>query len=147
MMTLWGELVMVVLIASVMNVGLEMVRAIVWERQSLQDGVRAEIGALWGSKQQVPGPFLSVPYGVAGGTPWHRTRNRRRGCLLVFPTNWELVLNLTLTSGAEAYLKPSCTPRSCTSRASLIRQLRSQLTKRWARRDKRACCCGTERPC
>jgi inner membrane protein len=41
-----------------------LVYALVWERESRAQAVRAEIGQLWGPEQQILGPFLVVPYTV-----------------------------------------------------------------------------------
>src|SRR5215813_1659435 len=41
-----------------------MVSGLIWERESRAQGVRREVGQLWGPQQQILGPFLVVPYTV-----------------------------------------------------------------------------------
>jgi hypothetical protein len=45
-------------------VPLLLVCALVWERETRAQAVRAEVGQLWGPEQQLIGPFLIVPYTV-----------------------------------------------------------------------------------
>jgi inner membrane protein len=48
----------------VLAIPLTLVYALVWERESRAQGVRREVGQLWGPEQRMLGPFLVVPYTV-----------------------------------------------------------------------------------
>jgi len=41
-----------------------LVYGLIWERESRAQGVRGEVGRLWGPEQRILGPFLVVPYTV-----------------------------------------------------------------------------------
>ena len=45
-------------------VPLFLVYGLIWERETRAQGVRREVGQLWGPEQRILGPFLVVPYTV-----------------------------------------------------------------------------------
>jgi inner membrane protein len=58
------KFVLILLVIIVLIVPLLLVYGLIWERESRAQGVRREVGQLWGPQQQILGPFLVVPYTV-----------------------------------------------------------------------------------
>jgi inner membrane protein len=58
------KFVLILLLIIVLIIPLFLVYALVSERESRAQGVRREVGQLWGPQQQMLGPFLVVPYTV-----------------------------------------------------------------------------------
>jgi len=58
------KFVLILLLIIVLIVPLFLVYGLIWERESRAQGVRREVGQLWGPQQQILGPFLVVPYTV-----------------------------------------------------------------------------------
>src|SRR5262245_26773535 len=58
------KFVLILLLIIVLLVPLFLVYGLIWERESRAQGVRREVGQLWGPQQQILGPFLVVPYTV-----------------------------------------------------------------------------------
>src|SRR5215467_14507127 len=58
------KVVLILLLIIVLIVPLFLVYGLIWERESRAQGVRREVGQLWGPQQQILGPFLVVPYTV-----------------------------------------------------------------------------------
>src|SRR5262245_58927431 len=58
------KFVLILVLIIVLIVPLLMVSGLIGERESRAQGVRREVGQLWGPEQQILGPFLVVPYTV-----------------------------------------------------------------------------------
>src|SRR5262244_1083055 len=58
------KFVLILLLIIVLIVPLILVYGLISERESRAQGVRSEVGQLWGPQQQMLGPFLVVPYTV-----------------------------------------------------------------------------------
>jgi|SRR5262249_24035289 len=58
------KFVLILLLIIVLIVPLFLVYGLISERESRAQGVRREVGQLWGPQQQILGPFLVVPYTV-----------------------------------------------------------------------------------
>src|SRR5215470_13002707 len=58
------KFVLILLLIIVLVVPLLLVYGLIRERESRAQGVRREVGQLWGPQQQILGPFLVVPYTV-----------------------------------------------------------------------------------
>jgi inner membrane protein len=58
------KFVLILVLIILLLVPLLLVYALIWERESRAQGVRREVGQLWGPEQRILGPFLVVPYTV-----------------------------------------------------------------------------------
>src|SRR5262245_60540055 len=58
------KLVLILVLIVLLLVPLLLVYGLIWERESRAQGVRREVGQLWGPEQRILGPFLVVPYTV-----------------------------------------------------------------------------------
>jgi len=58
------KLILILLLVIVLIVPLFLVHGLISERESRAQGVRREVGQLWGPQQQMLGPFLVIPYTV-----------------------------------------------------------------------------------
>ena len=58
------KFVLILLLIIVLVIPLILVYGLISERESRAQGVRREVGQLWGPQQQILGPFLVVPYTV-----------------------------------------------------------------------------------
>ena len=58
------KFVLILVLIVLLLVPLLLVYGLIWERESRAQGVRREVGQLWGPEQRILGPFLVVPYTV-----------------------------------------------------------------------------------
>jgi inner membrane protein len=58
------KVLLILLLIVLLLIPLLLVYGLIWERESRAQGVRAEVGRLWGPEQRLLGPFLVVPYTV-----------------------------------------------------------------------------------
>jgi len=58
------KFLLILLLIVLLLVPLLLVYGLIWERESRAQGVRGEVGRLWGPEQRILGPFLVVPYTV-----------------------------------------------------------------------------------
>jgi inner membrane protein len=58
------KFLLILLLTVLLLVPLFLVYGLIWERENRAQGVRREVGLLWGPEQRLLGPFLVVPYTV-----------------------------------------------------------------------------------
>ena len=58
------KFLLILLLIVLLLIPLFLVYGLIWERESRAQGVRGEVGRLWGPEQRLLGPFLVVPYTV-----------------------------------------------------------------------------------
>ena len=58
------KFLLILLLIVLLLIPLLLVYGLIWERESRAQGVRGEVGRLWGPEQRLLGPFLVVPYTV-----------------------------------------------------------------------------------